>query len=326
MPEELTSNPLLVVLGPTASGKTRLAVALAATLGAEIISADSRQVFTGMDIGTGKDLLEYDYNGRHIPYHLIDIKPAGERYHVDAFKNDFYKAYNELSAANILPILCGGTGMYIHSVLQNLAFTAVPLNNDLRTALAGMSLSALVAKLEQFPEALTAHADRSTVKRIIRAIEVATFLKSNTLEAPETPLFRPFVVGLMDDVQTRRQRIGIRLEKRLAGGMIEEVEGLLASGVSAEMLSFYGLEYKIIVSYLQQKVSLSEMKLQLYNGICQFAKRQMTFFRKMEKDGVKIHWYQADIETELLKVQVMKDFIKAFPEHTSLFKEIKGAE
>ena len=317
MPEELTSNPLLVVLGPTASGKTRLAVALAASLRAEIISADSRQVFRGMDIGTGKDLSEYNYKARYIPHHLIDIKPAGDRYNVDAFKNDFHTVYSKLSAANILPILCGGTGMYIHSVLQNQAFTAVPLNNDLRADLAGMSLSALISRLEQFPESLTAHADRSTIKRMVRAIEIATFLSTNTLEAQERPKFSAFVVGLMDDVQTRREKIAIRLEKRLSEGMIEEVDGLLTSGVSAEMLSFYGLEYKIIVSYLQHKISLTEMKVQLYNGICQFAKRQMTFFRKMEKDGVNIHWYQADMQTELLKDHVLADFTKEFPQFTS---------
>jgi tRNA dimethylallyltransferase len=317
MPEESVPDPLLVVLGPTASGKTRLAVALAASLGAEIISADSRQVFRGMDIGTGKDLSEYNYKAQYIPHHLIDIKAAGERYNVDAFKTDFYTVYSKLSAANILPILCGGTGMYIHSVLQNQAFTAVPLNNDLRDDLAGMSLSSLISRLEQFPISLTAHADRSTIKRMIRAIEIATFLLANTLETQVRPIIKPFVVGLMDDVQTRREKIAIRLEKRLSEGMIEEVEGLLTSGVSAEMLSFYGLEYKIIVSYLQHKISLFEMKVQLYNGICQFAKRQMTFFRKMEKDGVNIHWYQADMETEILRDHVLTDFIKDFPQYTS---------
>jgi len=203
--------------------------------------------------------------------------------------------------------------MYIHSVLQHQQFTAVPLNHVLRAELSDMPLASLVSRLDQFPAALTGHADRSTVKRVIRAIEIATFLSSNHFEPAETPSIHPFVVGLIDDVQTRRKKIEIRLKRRLEEGMIEEVEGLLASGVSAEMLTFYGLEYKIIVSYLQQKISFSEMKTMLYNGICQFAKRQMTFFRKMEKDGVNIHWYQADIEPEIQKEQILADLSREFP-------------
>lgn len=310
--QSVSSNPLMVILGPTASGKTRLAVALAGALDAEIISADSRQVFKGMDIGTGKDLLEYNYEGRTVPYHLIDIKNAGERYHVDEFKNDFFRVFEQLSSANILPILCGGTGMYIHSVLQNHDYTAIPVNAELRTLLSGHSSAALNEILDQFPIVTTQHADRSTLKRMIRAIEIATFLSSNTLEIKPYPNVSPYVIGLIDDVDTRREKIHARLNKRLDGGMIEEVKGLIASGVPAEMLEFYGLEYKIIVSYLQQQISLAEMKMQLYHGICQYAKRQMTFFRKMEKDGVNIHWYQADIGFDILKDQVLNDYLKSF--------------
>lgn len=313
MPAQYASNPLLVVLGPTASGKTRLAVSLAGTLGAEIISADSRQIFRGMDIGTGKDLTEYNYKGQEIRYHLIDIKRAGERYNVDAFKKDFYKVHTELSEKGILPILCGGTGMYIHSLLQHQPFTAVPVNQRLREELSGTPIPALIARLEQLPKSLRAHADRSTAKRLIRAIEIGTFLSSNKLDTVEPPAFSSFVVGLVDDVQIRRKKIELRLERRLKEGMIDEVKGLLRSGVSPEMLIFYGLEYKIIVSYLQQKISLTEMRTQLFNGICQFAKRQMTFFRKMEKDGVNIHWYQADIDPQILQEQVLADFRKEFP-------------
>ena len=306
------TNPLFVILGPTASGKTRLAVSVAADLQAEIISADSRQVFKGMDIGTGKDLAAYTYKGFDVPYHLIDIRSAGERYHVDEFKNDFYYRFQELTTAGKLPILCGGTGMYIHSVLQDHAYTSVPVNVELRESLALKTRLELVELLGRFPADSTHYADRSTVKRLIRAIEVATFLGSNKLEPVERPVINPYVVGLFDDINARRGKINNRLEKRLEEGMIEEVAGLLQSGVSAEMLCFYGLEYKIIVSYLQHQVTYADMKAQLYHGICQYAKRQMTFFRKMEKDGVKIHWYQADIDPDLLHEQVLLDFKQNF--------------
>ncbi len=302
------SLPLLIVLGPTASGKTKLAVSLAAELDAEIISADSRQVFRGMDIGTGKDLEEYTYQGRKIPYHNIDIKPAGERYHVDEFKKDFAQAYQEIVQRGKLPILCGGTGMYIHSLLQNHAYTAVPIDESLRAQLIGMSQTALQDILQGFPPELHAHADKSTHKRLIRAIEVAVYLSENEFVVPKQLKFNPHVVGLLDDVQVRREKIKDRLDLRLADGMVEEVEGLLASGVTAAMLRFYGLEYKIIVSYLQHELSYLEMKEHLFNGICQYAKRQMTFFRKMEKDGVNIHWYQADIKSDLLRKMVLDDF------------------
>ena len=304
------TNPLLVILGPTASGKTRLAVSISAALGAEIISADSRQVFRGMDIGTGKDLSEYNDQGINVPYHLIDIKNAGERYHVDEFKNDFYDVFQTIISAGKLPILCGGTGMYIHSVLQNHAYTSIPIDVELRNRLYSKTSQELNAILNTFPDKSTKHADRSTDKRLVRAIEVATFLSLNELEIVQRPEIRPYVIGLFDDVSIRREKINKRLERRLDEGMIEEVVALLNSGVSAEMLSFYGLEYKIVVSYLKHQVSYADMKTQLYNGICQYAKRQMTFFRKMEKDGVNIHWYQADIDPEKLFGQVLED-IKA---------------
>jgi tRNA dimethylallyltransferase len=301
------TSPLIIILGPTASGKTRLAVSIAAALDAEIISADSRQVFRGMDIGTGKDLLEYNYQGIKVPYHLIDIKDAGERYHVDEFKHDFFDVFEQITSAGRLPVLCGGTGMYIHSILQNHAYTSIPVNVQLRAALQGKTLTELNAVLNSFPLKSTSHADRSTVKRLIRAIEVATYLGTNELEVVQRPEIRPYVVGLFDDVNIRWEKIKKRLEKRLDEGMIEEVAGLLKSGVSAEMLCFYGLEYKIVVLYLTQQVSYTDMKAQLYNGICQYAKRQMTFFRKMEKDGVNIHWYQADMNPEILSRHVLND-------------------
>lgn len=305
--EQTSSNPLLIILGATASGKTRLAVSLASSMGAEIISGDSRQVFKGMDIGTGKDLSEYTYKGQMVPYHLIDIKQPGEKYHVDEFKEDFFEVFQDLSSRKVLPILCGGSGMYIHSILQNHAYTSIPVDESLRTTLTGKTLIELNNILSGFPAGLTSYADRSTIKRLIRAIEIASFLIHHKFEPAKRPNFKPYVVGLANDVEIRRQKIGERLDRRLAQGMVEEVQGLMYNGIHADVLTSYGLEYKIIVSYLQQKVTFNTMKEQLFNGICQYAKRQMTFFRKMEKDGVNIHWYQADIETEMLQKTIKSD-------------------
>jgi tRNA dimethylallyltransferase len=301
------SNPLLIVLGPTASGKTRLAVSLAANLEAEIISADSRQIFKGMDIGTGKDLSEYLINGLSIPYHLIDIKRPGERYHVNEFKEDFFKVFADLSTKKVLPILCGGTGMYINSILQNHVYTEVPVNLALRSQLMGSGLLELQSILSSFPASVTKHADQSTVKRIIRAIEIAKYLENNTISFTARPRINPYVVGLRDDLTTRRRKIANRLQKRLDEGMIEEVSGLLTAGVPADVLTFYGLEYKLIVSYLTQQIDYWQLKVQLFNAICQYAKRQMTFFRKMEKDGVNIHWYQADMDPVKLSKLILND-------------------
>jgi tRNA dimethylallyltransferase len=294
-------NNLLVILGPTASGKTSLATEIAYHFNGEIISADSRQVFRGMDIGTGKDLAEYNKNNTQIPYYLIDIKEAGEKYHVNAFKQDFYQAFDLISSKNKLPILCGGTGMYIHSVLQNQEFTAVPVNEKLREELHNLSKVELIGKLGLFPEKLTKHVDLSSHKRLIRAIEIATFFKSNTLKKEDKPNTQPFIIGLQSDVEIRRAKILKRLDFRLKNGLIEEVEQLLKNKVPAEILDFYGLEYKFVNAYLANQINLVELKEKLGIAICQYAKRQMTFFRKMEKDGLKINWLTTDIEDSLLK-------------------------
>ncbi|WP_316820171.1 tRNA (adenosine(37)-N6)-dimethylallyltransferase MiaA [Pedobacter gandavensis] len=286
-------HPLLVVLGPTASGKTKLAVKLAEALGAEIISADSRQVFRNMDIGTGKDLQEYRIHGKDIPYHLINIKDAGEKYNVNEYKEDFYQVFEALTARRKLPILCGGTGMYVHSILQEQEYTAIPVNEGLRARLLPKDISELRAMLGNYPEKLVAHADLSSHKRLIRVLEIATYLQQHEFSPVKRPLITPFIVGLQTEVALRREKIVARMEARFKEGMIDEVKSLLEIGVSKETLIFYGLEYKFIIAYLDGALDYETLKLRLGTAICQFSKRQMTFFRKMEKDGLKIHWFDA---------------------------------
>ncbi|SFG76694.1 tRNA (adenosine(37)-N6)-dimethylallyltransferase MiaA [Pedobacter insulae] len=300
----MEQDPLLVILGATASGKTRLAIALAETLATEIISADSRQVFRGMDIGTGKDLAEF--NQAKIPFHLIDIREAGESYHVNAFKEDFYAAFRQISEREKIPILVGGTGMYIHSLLQNYEYTAVPKNEELRLALQDFDRIQLLEQIKSYPANLVAHADLSSTKRLIRAIEVADYLKGNTLKTFAKPSINPLVIGLVDELSTRRAKISNRLDLRLKEGLIEEVEMLIARGVSLDKLIFYGLEYKFVALYLMKQIDYQTLKERLTVAIFQFAKRQMTFFRKMEKDGVKIHWLKADKELFSLKAEALE--------------------
>lgn len=302
----MEEKPLLIILGATASGKTKLAIQVADALGGEIISADSRQIFKRMDIGTGKDLAEYSINNKNIPYHLIDILEPGERYHVDAFKKDFYNAFEKITSSGNLPILCGGTGMYIHSILQNQPYTAVPVNLLFRNELESLPKEELVAKLETYEAELTNYADKSSKKRLIRAIEIAEFLNHNTLKKEDYPKFKPFVVGLKNEVEITRSNILKRLDYRLKNGMIEEVKQLIKDGVSEDTLIFYGLEYKFIVMYLNGEMTFDELQLKLGTAICQFAKRQNTFFRKMEKDGISIIWLDANLETNHLKQQILE--------------------
>jgi tRNA dimethylallyltransferase len=298
-------NPLLIVLGPTASGKTRLAIRLAERLGAEIISADSRQVFKGMDIGTGKDLDEYAINGKNIPHHLINIKEAGEKYNVNEFKEDFYTFFDELTEKGVLPILCGGTGMYIHSLLQNQEYTSIPNNHQLRETLSVVSIEHLRERLNTYPLEYTRHADLSSHKRLLRAVEVAEFLMHNRLEPVIRKEISATVIGLNPERSLRRANIMARLESRIQQGLIEEVANLRAKGLSDEMLTYYGLEYKFVGEYLQGAYGIDELKERLGTAICQFAKRQMTFFRKMEKDGVKIHWFNSDTDQNALYSNVL---------------------
>lgn len=309
----MSAKNLLIILGATAVGKTRLAVQLAKEFDGEIISADSRQVFKGMDIGTGKDWAEYEIDGLQIPHHLIDIKQAGERYQVNAFKEDFYQAFKEISDKQKLPILCGGTGMYIHSLLQNHNLTAIPVNETLRKELLLLEKAQLKQKLDSFPLKLRQQADYSSSKRLIRAIEIAQFLSENTdFTVQEKPPLKPLVIGLYNDIDTRRSKILSRLAQRLDSGLIEEVQDLLSQGVSEEMLVFYGLEYKFVVAYLKNEINFETLKERLGVAICQFAKRQMTFFRKMEKDSVQINWIEATEDRQVVKAKALALFKAQF--------------
>lgn len=306
----------IVILGATATGKTKLAVQLAETLNGEIISADSRQVFKGMDIGTGKDLTEYSNNGKPIPYHLIDILDAGKQYNVDLFKKDCYQAFSAIKNKGRLPIICGGTGMYIHSILKHQPFTAVPVDEALRRELALLNLEELKSQFLSFNQQDLKHADLSSKKRLIRAIEIAEFLQHNQLPTTDFPKIKPVVFGLKSIVEQTRASIGVRLENRFDNGLIAEVEQLSSQGISHQMLVFYGMEYKFVSKFLVGELNIQELKTMLCTAICQYAKRQNTFFRKMEKDGVNIHWLDAALPTNTLR-----DFVLEKIYHTNIINQ-----
>lgn len=283
---------LITILGPTASGKTSLAAALAYDLNAEIISGDSRQVYRKMDLGTGKDLDDYIVNGKQIPYHLIDIVDAGYKYNVFEFQRDFLKAYDDVCSRNVIPVLCGGTGMYIESVLKGYRLLPVPENPALRESLADKSLQELTEILSSYKE-LHNTTDVDTVKRAIRAIEIEEYYKQQNVEARSFPVLNSLIIGVDIDRELRREKISNRLRQRLDNGMIKEIENILNSGVSADDLIYYGLEYKYLTLYVTGKLSYEEMFHSLEIAIHQFAKRQMTWFRGMERRGFTIHWIDA---------------------------------
>jgi tRNA dimethylallyltransferase len=239
---------------------------------------------------------------------LIDIKEAGERYNVNAFKEDFYKVFEQIGNNGALPVLCGGTGMYVHSILQNHEYTAIPVDDALRSALLTWDIKSLTQKLRKYPDEFIAHADLSSHKRLIRAIEIAEYLSQHELEVVQRPVIAPFVAGLTADVEYRRSRVIKRLDDRFNEGLIDEVRGLLDAGVPGEMLSFYGLEYKFVAAYIFGELSYIDLRERLAVAICQFAKRQMTFFRKMEKDGVKINWFNIEGGTTVLFDSVLASF------------------
>lgn len=281
---------LITILGPTASGKTHWAVKIAERIGAEIISADSRQVYRGMDIGTGKDLEEYTLpDGTSIPAHLIDIVPAGEKYDVFQYQRDFLHAYHDIRNRGKRVLLCGGSGLYIESVLRAYRLSPVPQNAELRKRLSQYSLPELTDKLRSYG---TLHntTDVDTPQRAIRAIEIAEYYQSTPIDPRPFPKLKSLVIGISVSREERRRLISERLDNRLRHGLIEEVEGLLASGISAEQLIYYGLEYKFVTLYLTHKLTLEQMHTELEIAIHQFAKRQMTWFRGMERRGLSIHW------------------------------------
>ena len=288
---------LITLLGPTASGKTPLAAVLADRLNAEIISGDSRQVYRRMDLGTGKDLVDYVVDGRQIPYHLIDIVEPGSKYNVFEYQRDFLKAYRDITSRGKLPILCGGTGMYMESVLKGYRLLPVPENPELRATLAGKSLEELTRMLEGYKK-LHNSTDVDTVKRAIRAIEIEEYYRQQPPEYREFPSLNSLIVGVDIDRDLRREKITLRLKQRLDEGMVEEVRSLLAEGIPAENLIYYGLEYKFLTQYAIGELTYEEMFCQLETAIHQFAKRQMTWFRGMERRGFTIHWLDATLPME----------------------------
>ncbi|WP_297194910.1 tRNA (adenosine(37)-N6)-dimethylallyltransferase MiaA [uncultured Porphyromonas sp.] len=288
---------MITLLGPTASGKTSLAVHLAYELGGEILSADSRQLYKGMDIGTGKDLDEYILHGRRIPYHLIDLVPAGERYSLFAWQRAFHRAYEDLVGRGIrYPILCGGTGLYAEAVLRGYHLPDVPPNPSLREELRGEPLDELRVRLSSYGP-LHNTTDLDSAQRAIRAIEIAEYIreqKASSIDHTEYPPIDSLILCLDLPREERRSRITLRLRERLEHqDMIGEVKELLASGIPAEDLIYYGLEYKFVTRYLLGELSYDEMFVSLETAIHQFAKRQMTWFRGMERRGFTLHYIDA---------------------------------
>ena len=288
---------MITILGPTASGKTDLATHLAARLNAEIISADSRQVYRGMDIGTGKDLADYMVDGHVVPYHLIDICEPGTKYNLFRYQQDFLDCYEDIRSRGALPILCGGTGLYIEAVLKGYSLSPVPQNPELRAELEGKSLEELTHLLADLKEknhsVMHNKTDVDSCQRAIRAIEIETYNLTKPTEERQCPPIDSLIIGVNIDREERRRKITKRLKERLKAGMIDEVDGLLKHGIPADDLIYYGLEYKFVTEYLIGKLSYDEMFRQLEIAIHQFAKRQMTWFRGMERRGFTIHWIDA---------------------------------
>lgn len=293
----MNNYELITIIGPTASGKTAFAAALAARLDTEIISGDSRQVYRSMDIGTGKDLADYVVDGKQIPYHLIDICNPGDKYNVFEYQHDFHKAFEEIQKKGKLPILCGGTGMYIESVLRGFKLLDVPQNPSLRESLKGKSLAELEQILASY-KILHNKTDVDSAQRAIRAIEIEEFYKTEAPDKREYAPINSLIIGVDIDRDLRREKISKRLRARLDEGMVDEVRAILATGVKPEDLIYYGLEYKFLTLYIIGQLTYDEMVSQLEIAIHQFAKRQMTWFRGMERRGLHIHWLDATLPTD----------------------------
>lgn len=298
---------LVVILGPTATGKTRFASLLAERINGEIISADSRQVYKRMNLGTGKDYEDYLVAGKRIPYHLVDICQPGYKYNVFEFQKDFFRVFEDIQAREMIPVLCGGTGMYIEAVTKGYKLIAVPINQKLRDSLEGKTLKELENILANYRK-LHNKTDTDTVKRAIRSIEIEDYNKNNVTKDAILPDVKPVYLGIKISREDRRERITKRLFKRLKEGMIDEVDGLLKGGILPNDLIYYGLEYKYITLYLTNKLTYEEMTEKLKIAIHQFAKRQMTWYRKMERDGIAINWIdgtQNDEEKIIKALQII---------------------
>lgn len=288
---------LIAILGPTASGKTPFAAALANVLDTEIISADSRQIYRGMDLGTGKDLIDYTVNGKQIPYHLIDIADPGYKYNVFEYQRDFLTAYETIKQKGKLPVLCGGTGLYLESVLKGYKLLPVPENPELRAQLADKSLEELTGILQQY-KTLHNITDVDTAKRAIRAIEIEEYYAHTPVDERTFPQLNSLIIGVDIDRELRREKISRRLRQRLDEGMVDEVRRLIEQGIQPDDLIYYGLEYKYLTLYVIGKLTYEEMYRELEIAIHQFAKRQMTWFRGMERRGFTIHWMDAGLPME----------------------------
>lgn len=295
--DNMQNQKMITILGPTASGKTSVAAALALRTGGEIISADSRQVYRRMDIGTGKDLADYTIGDVHIPYHLIDIAEPGTKYNLFQYQQDFHTAYNDIRSRGKLPILCGGTGLYIEAVLGGYSLSPVPQNQKLRESLEGKSLDQLTQMLLQLKQKngsnMHNRTDVDTAQRAIRAIEIETYNLEHPTPERQMPPVDSLVIGINIDRELRREKITRRLKARLDEGMCDEIRSLIDGGVNPDDLIYYGLEYKFVTEYVVGRTSYEEMFRQLEIAIHQFAKRQMTWFRGMERRGYTIHWIDA---------------------------------
>lgn len=306
--ELISDYDLLVVTGPTASGKTSLAVSIAKKIGGEIISADSRQVYRGMNLGTGKDYDDYLIDGIRIPCHLIDIADPGYKYNVFEYQRDFNTIYSDLKKRKVFPVVCGGSGMYADSIISGYKMVEVPPDSGLRIELEKKSMNELKEILSTFKN-LHNTTDIDTKKRVIRAIEIEHFNRNQGKLHTEFPKVKSLVVGISPDRELRRKRITDRLKKRLDAGMVDEVKGLINMGINTETLIYYGLEYKYITLYLTGKLPYDRMVRDLETAIHQFAKRQMTWFRGMERRGIKIHWIDGELPMQEKVASVLNTLI-----------------
>jgi tRNA dimethylallyltransferase len=303
--EFISNYDLLIVTGPTASGKTSLAVAIAKKLGGEIISADSRQVYRGMNIGTGKDYDDYLIEGTRLPCHLIDITDPGYKYNVFEYQRDFIKVYARLKERKVFPVVCGGSGMYADSIISGYKMVEVAPDSGFRSNLEKKPIEELIEILSTYKK-LHNTTDIDTKKRVIRAIEIEHFNQIKAKPVSEFPEIRSLVVGILPDRESRRLNISKRLKERLDAGMVDEVKNLMEQGVKSDILIYYGLEYKFITLYLTGKLSYDDMVRDLEIAIHQFAKRQMTWFRSMERRGVKINWLDGKLSLEEKISRVME--------------------